>query len=48
MDQQHRTTFCALEGARSNYKPAIFMDSGFLVEAALEMLGGGAQSLYDG
>ena len=28
MDQQHRTTFCVLEGARSSYKPAICMDSG--------------------
>ena len=47
VDQQHRTT-CEFEGARSGHNPAIFMDSGFLVEAALEMLGGGAQSMFDG
>ena len=47
MDQQHRTTFDALERARSSYKPPIFMDSGFLVEAALEILGGGARSLFE-
>ena len=41
MDPQHRMIFCALECACSSYKPAIFMDSGFLVEAALEVLGGG-------
>ena len=29
VDQQHRTTFCALKHARSSNKPAIFMDSGF-------------------
>ena len=33
MDQQHCTIFCALEGARSSYEPANFMDSFFLVEA---------------
>ena len=27
MDQQHRTTFYALEDARSSYKRAMFMDS---------------------
>ena len=32
VDQQHRTTFCELKHARSSYKPAIFMDSGFLVD----------------
>ena len=39
VDQQHRTTFCALEHARSSYKPAIFMDSGFLVHASCGVLG---------
>ena len=34
VDQQHRTTFCASKRARSSYKPAIFMDSGFLVDAS--------------
>ena len=29
IDQQHRTTFYALEDARSSYNPAILMDSGF-------------------
>ena len=48
IDQQHRTTFYALKYARSSYKPAIFMDSGFLVDTSLEMLEGGAQSLCDG
>ena len=48
MDPQHRMIFCALECACSSYKPAIFMDSGFLVEAALEVLGGGGQSLFGG
>ena len=47
MGQQHRTTFFVLEGERSSYKPATFMDSGFLIEAASEMFGGGAQSLLD-
>ena len=28
VDQQHRTTFCALKHARSSNKPAISMDSG--------------------
>ena len=33
VDQQHRTTFCASKrDARSSHKPAIFMDSGFLVD----------------
>ena len=41
IDQQHRTTFCALKHARSSHKPAIFMDSGFLVDTSLEMLEGG-------
>ena len=41
IDQQHRMTFCALKHARSSYKPAIFMDNGFLVDASLEMLEGG-------
>ena len=47
-DQQHRTTFGALAGTRSSYKPAVFMDSGFSVEAAWETLRGGARSLFDG
>ena len=34
VDQQHRTTFYALKHARSSYKPAIFMESGFLVDAS--------------
>ena len=38
MDQQRRTAFGVLEGARSSYKPAIFMDSGCVVEGTLEML----------
>ena len=41
IDQQHRTTFCALKHARSSYKPTIFMDSGFLVDTYAEVLGGG-------
>ena len=50
IDQQHRTTFCALKHARSSYKPTIFMDSGFLVDTSLEMLegGGGHSHLFDG
>ena len=44
IDQQHRTTFYALKYARSSYKPAIFMDSGFLVDTSLEMLDGGGLS----
>ena len=40
IDQQHRTIFCALKDARSSYKPAIFMDSGCLVDTSLEVLGG--------
>ena len=38
----------ALNSARSSYKPATFMDSGLLVEAALEVLREEAQSLMDG
>ena len=41
VDQQHRTTFCALKHARSSNKPAISMDSGFLVDASSGVLGGG-------
>ena len=48
MDQQHRTTFCALEDACTSFKPAISKNSGFSVEAVLEMLREGAQSLFDG
>ena len=40
VNQQLRTTFCALKHARSSYKPAIFMGSGFLVDASLGVLGG--------
>ena len=40
IDQQHRTTFCALEDRRSSYKPPFFVDSGFLVGASFEVLGG--------
>ena len=39
-DQQHRTAFYALKDARSSYKPAIFMDSGFLVDTSSDVLGG--------
>ena len=39
VDQQHCTTICALKCARSSYKPAIFMDSGVLVDALSGMLG---------
>ena len=38
VDQQHRTTFCALKHARSSNKPAILMDSGFLVDASSGVL----------
>ena len=48
IDQQHRTTFCALKLAGSSYKPTIFMDSGFLDHISLEILEGGASSLLDG
>ena len=47
IDQQHRTTFCAWKHARSSYKPATFMASGFLVDASSEaredraLVGGG-------
>ena len=34
VDQQHRTTFCELKHARSRYEPAIFMGSGFFVDAS--------------
>ena len=44
MDQQHRTTLCAVEDACSSYKLASFMDSGFSVDAALEMVKTGAIS----
>ena len=47
MDQQHRKTFRALKDARGSYRPAIFIDNGFLVGVALKMLGGGAQSVFD-
>ena len=40
VDQQHRTTFCALEHVRSSYKPAILMGSGFLADASSGVLGG--------
>ena len=40
MDKQHRATFYALKDARSSYKLAIFMDSGFLVDASSEVHGG--------
>ena len=40
VDQQHRTTFCALKHARSSNKPAISMDSGFFVYASSGVLGG--------
>ena len=40
MDQQHRTTFCALEDARGSYKPTIFIDSGVLVDTSPQVLGG--------
>ena len=33
---------CALKYARSSFKPAIFVDSGFLVNSSLEILEGGA------
>ncbi|CAN0452745.1 unnamed protein product, partial [Laminaria digitata] len=33
-------TFCALKHARSSYKPAIFIVSGFLVDTSSEVLGG--------
>ena len=46
MDQQHRTTFCALEDARSSYKPAFFKDSGFLIDASLELHGGGLSRFW--
>ena len=32
VDQQHRTTFCALKHARSSYKPTILMGGGFLAD----------------
>ena len=40
VDQQHRTAFCALKRARvfELYKPDVFMDSGFMVDASLEVL----------
>ena len=40
VDQQHRTTFSALKHARSSYKPAILMDSEFLVDSSSGVLGG--------
>ncbi|CAM9529130.1 unnamed protein product, partial [Laminaria digitata] len=40
IDQQHRTTFYALKQARSSYKPAIFMESGFLIDSSSEVLEG--------
>ena len=39
VNQQHRTTICGLKHARSSCKPAIYMDSGFLVVASLGVLG---------
>ena len=38
VDRQHRTTFCTLKHVRSSYKPAMFMDSGFLVDASSGVL----------
>ena len=40
VDQEQRTAFCALEHARSSYKPAILMDNGFLEDASSGGLGG--------
>ena len=48
MDQQHRTTFSALKDARSSYKTAIFMDSGFLVDTSSDVLGGEDLALAGG
>ena len=39
-DQQHRTTFYAVKDVRSSYKPALFMDSRFLVDTFWEVSGG--------
>lgn len=38
-DQQHRTTFKTLEDTRGSSKPAVFMDSGVLVDASSEVPG---------
>ena len=38
IDQQHRMTFCASKQARSSYNPAIFMDSGLLVDTSQRVL----------
>ena len=40
VDQQHGTAFCALEHARSSYKPALLMGSVFLADASSGVLGG--------
>ena len=40
--------FCALKDARSSCKPAIFMGSGFLVDASLEILRGGCTHVMHG
>ena len=45
VDQQYRTTFCALKHACSSNKPGILMGSGFLVDAFSGVLGGGDWSL---
>ena len=39
VDQQHRTTSCGLNDARSSNKPAISMDSGGLVYVSSGVLG---------
>ena len=41
MDQQHRATLCALNDALSldSYKPAIFIDSRFLIISSSDVLG---------
>ena len=40
IEQQYRTTFCALKHTRSSYKLAIYMDSGLLFDASSEVYGG--------
>ena len=41
------TTIIILEDVRCSYKPAMCVDSGFLIEAALDTLREGARTLFD-
>ena len=46
-DQQRHTSFCEFKGARRSLKLATIVNIGFVVEAAFELIGGGAPSFFD-